>query len=226
MKPGFYFLTFIFFSTTLFAQKIKIGFGSGYSYIDNNISPSKEVVQNSLPSSLELKHCFTLNTKMKYQNTKFPVNLTWELIYISAINNFDFLGYTFLQQEFPEVIHLKASKNVYSLNIGVESQIIKAKSTAYFLIGILANYFGKTKIVRNPEPDTSVTKNEPVTSDVFGIGINAGLGIEYPVYKNISIDISAKYSFMNLGGESNVFEDDYVENFNTIGITAILYFLL
>ena len=219
-------LLLLFFSTALFSQSVKFGFGGGYAYVDNNTFYSSEVAQNSLPPSLGLKHCYTINTKMKYQNSKFPVNLTWELIYISAPNTFEYLGYSSQIQSGPGIIKLSASQKVYSLGVGIESQIIKSKVNTYFLLGILTSYFGKTEIKRNPEPEKIFKNSEPVIYDVFRIGINAGLGMEYPFTPKTSIDISVKYNFMNIGGESNFSENELEENFNNISFTIFLFYKL
>ena len=205
---------------------MQLGLGAGYAYIDNNTFYSQEVAQNSLPSSLGLKNCFTVNTKMKYKTPKFPVKLTWEFIYLSASNTFEYLGYSSQIQSGPGIIKLSASQKVYSLGIGVESQIIKSKVNTYFLLGILTSYFGETEIKRNPEPEKIFKNSEPVIYDVFRIGINAGLGLEYPFTPKTSFDISVKYNFMNIGGESNFSENELEENFNNISFTVILFYKL
>jgi hypothetical protein len=82
----------------------------------------------------------------------------------------------------------------------------------------LVNHFSKTNIIRTPKPDEWLyAEPEPyIFSDNLRAGLNIGLGMEYLFFKSLSIDLSAKYNFMNLIGKEEKF------NMFTVGL-YILY---
>ncbi len=224
--PSIFTFLMFFVITGTEAQNLKLGFGAGYAYIAGNNFPKQTPGKAKLPASLGLKNCLTLNTKLKYINSKFPVNLVWELIYTSAVNNINYLGYNSDLQSAPQEMQLKASQKVYSLGVGIESIIFKSFVNPYFALGILTNYFDKTKIEMFPKPDNFVESGQHVISDNFRIGITAGLGIDYLIRKNFSLDFSVKYNFMNIGGESKFSPEELEEDFNSVGVTAVIFYSL
>jgi opacity protein-like surface antigen len=214
-------------SSVLFSQNIKFGIGGGYAYIDNDTYYTRDVESSYFPNQLGLRNCYVINSKIKYEPTESPIIFTGELLFLSATNEVDYLGYYSSLQSSPAKMHLEASQDIYSFGIGIEAPIINSIVTPYFALGILANYFGKTKVERTPELDfifDRIELDEFLISDKLRVGLNVGIGVDYQFLEILSFDICAKYNFMNMIFKKEISKTENEENFNTFSITAnILY---
>lgn len=227
MKLRLFFISIsigLLFPTLLISQNIKIGLGGGYAYIDNDTYYTRNIGISYFPNQLGMRDCYTINAKLKYAPLNSPIIFIGELFFLSASKDVDYLGYYALYQSSPAKMHLNASQNIYSLGVGIEAPIIKSFVTPYFSIGIMANYFGKTKVVMTPKPDMFFDRYGLVISDKLRAGLNIGLGVEYKFIEKMSLDISAKYNFINLVGKENITEKQNEESFNTFSISAIIFY--
>lgn len=221
----FFIIIFILASTPLlFSQNIKVGVGGGYAYIDNDTYYTRDVESNYSDFQLGLRNCYVINGKIRYEHEKIPIRFTCEVTFISATNNVDYLGYYSPLQSSPSKMHLDASQDIYSIGFGIESPIIKSSITPYSSLGVVLNYFNKTEIVRTPKSDPILNGDKSMISNSVRAGLNMGFGLDYLIFEKISLDISAKYSFMNLLWKKNLHHEEKEENFNTFSITAsVLY---
>ena len=216
-----------FSSTIIFSQNIRIGLGVGYAYIDNDTYYTRDVQSSYFSNQLGIRNCFVINGKIKYAPIESPIIFTGELLFLSAANEVDYLGYYSSLQSSPAKMHLEASQDIYSFGIGIEAPIIKSIVMPYFTLGILANYFGKTKVERTPESDLifdRIELDDLLISDKLRVGLNVGIGVDYQFLETLSFDISAKYNFMNMIFKKDISKTENEENFNTFSITtSVLY---
>jgi len=228
MKTKYFSLSIIFIlasTSFLFSQSIKAGVGGGYAYISNNTYYTQEVESNYSSFTLGLRNCYVLNGKIKYEHQEIPIRFIGEMSLMSATNHVDYLGYYSPLQSSPAKMHLDATQTIYSIGFGVELPIVKSFIIVpYSSLNATLNYFSKTKILRTPEPDPLLNADRSIISNSIRAGLNIGLGLNYSLFEKLSLDISAKYNFMNLIGKRKSSLEEKEENFNTFTITAnILY---
>lgn len=220
---------FLFLLTnSILAQHIQIGIGTGYAHLGNKNYYSKNVGELNGCGGLGLENWYIVNSKIKYKQPQLPIIFASEFSFISATRDIDYLGYYSTLQSSPAKMNIDASQNIYSFIIGIEYPIHLSTFTPYLSTSFLGNYFGKTKVTRTPKPDENLYEDpEPlIFSSIFRAGFDIGIGMEYLLLETISIDLSAKYSFMNLFGKKDGALLNKEDNFNMLTLRiGVLYVL-
>jgi opacity protein-like surface antigen len=115
----------------------------------------------------------------------------------------------------------ETSQNVYSIGTSLQFTLLAATVSPYIALDGSYNFFGKFNINNPPvlySPDKSASSASALASkNRFGGGIGAGADLN--LIKNIDIDLSIRFSIMNLLG-SSASEDNI--NFMTVN-AAILF---
>ena len=115
----------------------------------------------------------------------------------------------------------ETSQNIFSIGTSLQFTLTAGKISPYISLDGSYNFFGKFKI-DNPPPsytfDTSPSSATALSSkNRFGGGV--GLGADLNFIRNIDIDLSIRYSIMNMLGAANSEENIDFVTFNA----AILF---
>ncbi|MCU7496462.1 MAG: porin family protein [Ignavibacteria bacterium] len=197
------------FSTVLYSQNIKYGFGGGLTYVLGPSSYTNDI--DTSGSGLGLKSGYHLEGKIKFGLDPLPLRLTGQLIYTSISGSKDNIIVN------PTTaIDLETSTSIFTVAFGAEYLFNKQSSLSpYANLELQMNAQGKTNFNKVYPNGTQEFSSDSRAR--WGLGI--GAGVDVGLMSQLDLDAGIKFNFVNLFGKMS---DE--SGFNTFTLTLVLLY--